>query len=153
METTIIETLENKITGSYVSISNAELINTEYNNKMVAGSKYNKLVFENIIFDGCHFQATEIIGCIFIDCVFKNCDFNFTKFENCNSIACKIESCNFCITNSLNCNFLSCTYLINKWEGSKMDGSFLNCNISEEEYKKMNITCTYDDSNLSLESS
>ena len=149
METTQILDMNLEITGTY-RILNEELVcNKVFHNEIIAGSNFENTVFENVVFDGCTFQGTEITRCKFIDCKFKNCNFNFTKFKDCSFIACKTENCHFCITNSLNCNFLSCTYIDNSSEGSKLEGSFLNCHLTEEEIKNLGIEFIYEASTLS----
>lgn len=123
------------ITGTYLSINNRRICDMIVSSEQIAGSKFENIIFENVIFADCDFQGTEITNCKFVNCKFKNCNFNFTKFVNCNLITCRTEGCDFCITNSLNCNFLSCTYINNNWEHSVVTGTFIDCELENNEVK------------------
>ena len=110
MKTQILN-LKNSIKSeSYQVVSSVEEFNSIKDGYTISGSKINKVYCENVIFNDCNFQSTDIIDSKFVNCLFLNCNFSFCELKNCNFISCTMEDTLFYLTNSLNCNLLSCTF-------------------------------------------
>ena len=116
------------ITDTYTHVQGRTILNITLKDEQISGGKFDRIIFENIIFYNCNIQASSFTETNFVECEFINCNFSFTKFKSCTLVACVFESCNFCITNSLNTDFQTCTFQSNSWKlGVFRDNNIKDC--------------------------
>lgn len=63
----------------------------EVSGAVLRQGKYEKLLFQDMIFDDCHFPESVLKGVAFKNCLFRHCSFRETEFSGGGFVSCQFE--------------------------------------------------------------